>query len=168
MKELIKLLETAEQRQKASQVVRQVRANIRIKNLFGWRSYIDDVSIDLVGYMIKTDFKYTVGAYITCGMQSALDHCRYCNALKRRGDYEYVSLDSDECFLQIEDESANFERQIEREEHCKELYEKIAAQFGEELANQLKPVIDATEDKLDRKVLAQCKTEEFREFLHNM
>ena len=168
MKELIKLLETAEQRQKASQVVRQVQANIRIKNLFGWRSYIDDVAIDLVGYMIKTDFQYTVGAYITCGMQSALDHCRYCNALKRRGDYEYVSLDSDECFLQIEDESANFERQMEREEHCNELYQKIAAQFGEELANQLKPVIDATEDKLDRKVLAQCKTEEFREFLHNM
>lgn len=168
MKELIKLLETAEQRQKASQVVRQVQANIRIKNLFGWRSYIDDVAIDLVGYMIKTDFQYTVGAYITCGMQSALDHCRYCNALKRRGDYEYVSLDSDECFLQIEDESANFEKKLEREAHCDELYQKIAAQFGEELANQLKPVIDATEDKLDRKVLAQCRTEEFREFLHNM
>lgn len=168
MKELIKLLETAEQRQKASQVVRQVQANIRIKNLFGWRSYIDDVAIDLIGYMIKTDFQYTVGAYITCGMQSALDHCRYCNALKRRGNYEYVSLDADECFLQIEDESADIERQIEREEHCNELYQKIAAQFGEELANQLKPVIDATEDKLDRKVLAKCKTEEFREFLHNM
>lgn len=168
MKELIKLLETVEQRQKASQVVRQVQANIRIKNLFGWRSYIDDVAIDLIGYMIKTDFQYTVGAYITCGMQSALDHCRYCNALKRRGNYEYVSLDDDECFLQIEDESANIERQIEREEHCNELYQKIAAQFGEELANQLKPVIDATEDKLDRKVLAKCKTEEFREFLHNM
>ena len=168
MKELIKLLETAEQRQKASQVVRQVQANIRIKNLFGWRSYIDDVAIDLVGYMIKTNFQYTVGAYIICGMQSALDHCRYCNALKRRGNYEYVSLDSDECFLQIEDESANFEKKLEREAHCDELYQKIAAQFGEELANQLKPVIDATEDKLDRKVLAQCRTEEFREFLHNM
>ena len=168
MKELIKLLETAEQRQKASQVVRQVQANIRIKNLFGWRSYIDDVAIDLVGYMIKTNFQYTVGAYIICGMQSALDHCRYCNALKRRGNYEYVSLDSDECFLQIEDESANFEKKLEREAHCDELYQKIAAQFGEELANQLKPVIDATEDKLDRKGLAQCRTEEFREFLHNM
>ena len=168
MKELIKLLETAEQRQKASQVVRQVRANIRVKNYFGWRTFIDDVSIDLVGYMISTDFKYTVGAYITCGMQSALDHCRYCNALKRRGDYEYVSLDSDECFLQIEDESANFEKKLEREAHCDELYQKIAAQFGEELANQLKPVIDATEDKLDRKVIAQCRTAEFREFLHSI
>lgn len=162
MKNLINLLETAEQRQKAAQVIRTVEGNIRVKNYFGWRTFIDDVAIDLVGYMIATNFQYTAGAYITCGMQSALDHCRYCNAQKRRGDYEWCSLDE---FYSLEDESSNIERQMEQEEKCNELYQRIAKKFGQALAEQLKPVIFEGETKLSKRVLAKCKTNEFREFL---
>ena len=36
------------------------------------------------------------------------------------------------------------------------------------LAEQLKPVIYNETDKLDRKVLQQVRTEEFREFLHTL
>ena len=112
--------------------------------------------------MIATNFQYTAGAYITCGMQSALDHCRYCNAQKRRGDYEWCSLDE---FYSLEDESSNIERQMEQEEKCNELYQRIAKKFGQALAEQLKPVIFEGETKLSKRVLAKCKTNEFREFL---
>ena len=168
MKELIKMLETKAQREKATQVVRQVRTNIYIKNYFGWRHFIEDVVINVIGYMITTKFEYSSSAYISWGMQSALDSSRYCNAKCRRGNYETISLDADDSFLQVEDESANFVKKMEMEERCDTLYEAIVEEFGKELAEQLKPLIYGDETKLHRKVLEKCKTEEFKEFLQEM
>lgn len=168
MKELIMLLEKAEERSKAMTVVTQVKAKIRNKNLFAWRYFIDDVVVDLVSYMIATHFQYSVGAYVTCGMQSAIDHCRYCNAKCRRENFESVSVDDDDTYLQIEDKGSNMESQLIAEDEKSELYQKIAAEYGDALAEQLKPVIYNETDKLDRKVLQQVRTEEFREFLHTL
>lgn len=163
MEFLISLLDNKEQREKTAQVVRVVRSNIRVKNYFGWRSFIDDVATDLVGYMIKTEFKYSAGAYVTCGMQSAIDHCRYCNAQKRRGDYEWTDID--ECY-DIGDNSYNPEKELVDKAHCNELYNRIAERFGQDLAEQLKPVIfDGKTKKLSNKILLKCKTEEFKQFL---
>ena len=164
IRELFISLDNEEQKQKAAQVIRQVQANIKVKNYFGWRSFIDEVAADLLGQMMKTEFKYSVGAYITCGMQSALDHCRYCNALKRRGDFEHYSLD-EEFLSQIPDEYSNPARRMEQEAKCDELYLKIKLQFGQALADQLKPVIYDEDSKIERKTLKLCKTEEFKEFL---
>lgn len=168
MKELIMLLERAEDRSKATTVVAQVRAKIRGKNLFGWRSFIDDVAIDLISYMIQTQFQYSIGAYITCGMQSAMDHCRWCNAKCRRENFEAISLDDDDSYLQIADEKSNLEENLIEEDRKSELYEKIASEYGKALADQLRPIIYNESDKLDRNILKQVRTEEFREFLHTV
>lgn len=162
MKELIEFLETDEQKNIAYKVLKQVRMRIEFNNYFGWRSFIDDLLNDLLGYMIADKFAHSVSGYINCGMQSAIDHCRYCNAKKRRGDYETANIDD---FYSLADDRQNLSKAVEDEEACKELYDNICAKFGEALANQLKPLIYGEADKLDRKLSKQCKTEEFKEFL---
>lgn len=161
---IISLLQDNAQKAKATQVVTTVRGTIRVKNYFGWRSFIDEVSDDIVGYMIKTEFKYSAGAYITCGMQAALDKCRYCNAQKRRGDYETCSID--ELYSVASPEKSPMAKLLEQE-NCKELYEGIRARYGKEVADKLKPVIYGEEDKVESKILKQCRTQEFKEFVQD-
>lgn len=156
MKALINLLEDEAQRSKARQTVTATRYRITQKNLFGWRTYIDEVLTDLVAYMMKTAFKYSVGAYITCGMQAAIDRCRYCNAKKRRQNYEAVSLDK--CF-NVEDIKQTIYK------NALELYLAISTQYGADIAEALKPVIFAEETKVPASIRNKLKTPQFRSFL---
>ena len=168
MKELIRLLETLEQRDIATRVLSAVKAKVRQKNYFGWTYFIDDVLIDLVGYMIADKFAHSIGGYINCGMQSAIDHCRYCNAKCRKENYRYVSLDDEDSYIQIEDTESNLETNYIQKEKEAKVYQQIKERFGEELAEQLKPIIEGADTKLDKKVLSQCKSEEFKEFLQGL
>ena len=142
--------------QKSRDVVTVVRAKIIAKNLFAWRHYIDEVLIDLIGYMIATSFEYSGGAYVACGMQSAIDHCRYCNAKKRRQDYEMLSLDDEEAPIQVA--GSDDARLYEIEVLCMD----IASKFGEELAEELRPFLQGDEKSLDKKVLAKIQAPEFK------
>lgn len=160
-KEFLKELELEYGKEKAElmkDVTTVVAAKIRAKNLFGWRHYIDEVLDDLIIWMIKTDFKYSGGAYVACGMQSAIDHCRYCNAAKRKPYYEAFSLDRDNRICQVEDHSADNEKRAWM------LYVDIKLQFGVELADAVKPFIDGVEKELSKEVLAKLRTPEFTEW----
>ena len=142
--------------QKSRDVVTVVRAKIIAKNLFAWRHYIDEVLIDLVGYMIATRFEYSGGAYVACGMQSAIDHCRYCNAAKRRGNYETLSLDE---FYQAEDEQEDEKQSVMK--HAEELCFDIQMKFGKELADELRPFLMGYETSLSKELLKKLKSKEF-------
>ena len=160
-KEFLKELEAEygkERVQLIKDVTTVVAAKVRAKNLFGWRYYIDEVLDDLIVWMIQTEFKYSGGAYVACGMQSAIDHCRYCNAAKRKANYEAYSIDRDERLYQIEDK---------REENRKkawELYVDIKIQFGQDLADEVKPFIDGVQKELSKEVLAKLRTPEFMDW----
>lgn len=140
-------------------VTQVVRNKVIAKNLFGWRAFIDDVLVDLVSYMIKTDFKYSGGAYVACGMQAAIDAARYCSAQKRRGDYETISLHSIEKFV-------GTRQSPEYGENIEELIEDIARMLGEEIAENIRDYLEGRSN-LSREVIKKCKTPEFREWLRN-
>lgn len=140
-------------------VTRVVRSKVAARNLFGWRTFIDDVLIDLVSYMIKTDFQYSGGAYVACGMQAAIDATRYCNAQKRRGDYETISIHTIEKFVEMQP-SSNYAEKVER------LMEDIADLLDEETTESIRDFLEGG-NKLSKEVIEKCKTPEFLEWLRN-
>ena len=116
-------------------VVGVVRSKIVARNLFGWREFIDDVIVDLVAHMIATEFEYSGGAYVNCGMQGAVDACRHCSAAKRRGNYETVSLSEVENFMTPQEEPSY-------EENTNELVMDIERMYGPEIAQNIADYLD--------------------------
>jgi hypothetical protein len=138
-----------------------VSSKIVDRNLFGWRSFIDDVMEELVQYMIKTGFKYSGGAYVVCGMQSAIDHSRYCSRQKRRGDYELISLDeliSEDC------ESPK----VKDVNEVTDLLFEIEVSFGKDVADELEPFLTGKVDKISKAIKKKLNTPEFRKFLEEV
>lgn len=144
---------------KAESVMVVVQAKVSGRNLFGWRSYIEQLLLDLVGYMITTDFQYSGGAYVACGIQAALDSSRYCSAKKRRDRYDNTSnLDDLEYKVSVDISSSTVRA---------DFLEDIKASFGEELQKALEPFISGKVSKLTKDVIEKCKTEEFKRWLEN-
>lgn len=141
-------------------VVGVVRSKIIARNLFGWRYFIEDVLVDLVLHMIRTEFKYSGGAYVSCGMQGAIDACRYCNAKKRRGNYESISLSEVENFMTPKEEPSY-------EEQVYELVIDIEKVYGPEIAQNIADYLEGRVKRLNKEVLAKCKTKEFKDWLKN-
>lgn len=145
--------------EKVESVLAVVQAKIVARNLFGWRAYIDEMLVDLIGYMIATDFEYSGGAYVACGMQSAIDHSRYCSAQKRRARFcSEVSLQDVEYSIQVD---------ISGGTQAADFVEDIKAKFGAEVAETLKPFVLGVTDEISAEVVKKCKTEEFRRWLEN-
>ena len=143
-----------------SSVLRVVKNKIIARNLFGWREFLQDVLIDLVQYMIRTDFQYSGGAYVACGMQAAIDACRYCNAQKRRGEYETISLHLVEAYVETQPDT-NYANQVH------DLVVDIEYLFGKDVATHLKEYLTGKRNKISKEVLARCRTPEFKEWLRN-
>lgn len=141
-------------------VVGVVRSKIIARNFFGWRDFVEDVLVDLVVHMIRTEFKYSGGAYVNCGMQGAIDACRYCSAAKRRGDYETVSLSKVENFMTPKEEPS-YEQQMN------ELVIDIEEMYGPEIAQNIEDYLYGRIEKLSKEVLAKCKTKEFKAWLES-
>lgn len=137
-----------------------VRNKVIAKNLFGWREFLEDVLVDLVSYMIKTEFKYSSGAYVACGMQAAIDAARYCSAQKRRGDYETISIHLIDKFVGMEPSS-------DYTENVEELVQDIGKLFNKEIAESIRDFLVGKTDKLSKEVIQKCRTPEFREWLRN-
>lgn len=146
--------ELAEQ---AASVVRVVKNKIVSKNLFGWRTFIEDVLVDAVNHMIKTEFRYSGGAYVAVGMQIAVDATRYCNAQKRRGNYETVSLDEIAHF--IPDSRSEYNNQL------KDFIEDIADVLDEDTTSCIRDFLSGRRDNLSKEVIKKCKTPEFEAWL---
>lgn len=142
----------------ASSVISVVRSKIAAKNLFGWRDFIEDVIVDLVVHMIRTEFQYSGGAYVNCGMQGAIDACRYCSAAKRRGDYETVSLSEVENFMTPQEEPSN-------EEKTNELVMEIEKMYGPSIAQNIADYLEGRVERLSKEVLAKCRTKQFKAWL---
>lgn len=141
-----------------SSVLRVVRNKVVAKNLFGWRTFIDDVLIDLVQYMIGTDFQYSGGAYVACGVQAAISAARYCSAQKRRGNYETVSIHLVEAFVKQDRTYA---------EQVQDLVTDMKHLFGEDIAEHLEEFLTGKRAKISKEVLARCRTPEFEEWLRS-
>lgn len=144
---------------KAAEVVGVVRAKVTARNLFGWRSYIEDMLIDLVGYMIATEFQYSGGAYVACGMQSAIDHSRYCSAKKRRAQFE--GLSSLEDWMEANQQKEDTRQRTQEQD----ILIDIRIRFGSSLAEKLRPFILGYELQLSEEVLKICRSKEFMEWL---
>lgn len=147
-----------EAHEKVSSVIRVVRRKVIDRNLFGRREFLENVLIDLVSYMIKTDFIYSGGSYVICGMQSAIDACRYCNAQKRRGNYETISIELVDNFTDIASKP-DYTQRID------DLYRVIKERWNEDLAKDILPFLTGEKPKLSAKVLAKCRTPEFKAWL---
>lgn len=159
MEKLFKDIENTYGKDKADlcrDVVSVVRAKVIAKDLFGWRTFIQEMLEDLVLYMIMDNFAHSGGGYVACGMQSAIDHCRYCNAAKRRGDYELVSLDE---FFQVEDPQEDTTQQ-----QADRLLLDITIKFGKDVADKIEPFARGYQDKLSADVLKLVKSKEFTEW----
>jgi len=143
-----------------SSVTKVVRSKIVARNLFGWRAFIDDVLIDLVAYMIETEFRYSGGAYVACGMQAAIDAARYCSAQKRRGDYETISIHLVEKSIESK-QSSGYAEKVE------ELIRDIERLLDEETAESIREFLEGGTSKLSKEVIAKCRTPEFVEWLRN-
>lgn len=148
----------AEEADLVAGVVGVVRSKIVARNLFGWRDFIDDVVVDLVAHMIRTEFQYSGGAYVNCGMQGAIDACRYCSAAKRRGNYETVSLSEVENFMTPQEEPSNREK-------TNELVVDIERMYGPEIAQNIADYLEGRVERLSKEVLAKCRTKQFRAWL---
>lgn len=139
----------------ARDVTSVVRAKIVDRDMFGWRQWIDDMLVDLVGYMIADGFKHSGGGYVACGMQSAIDHTRYCSAEKRRGNYELVSLDE---FYQVAD---NDPEESNTQEQASRLLFDVELRFGKVVADKLEPFARGYEDTLSNEVKKIVMSPEF-------
>lgn len=139
-------------------ILRVVRTKIVAKNLFGRSEFMDDVLVDLVAYMIRTEFQYSGGAYVACGMQAAIDACRYCNAQKRRGEYETVSIYKVERFVG-EQPSEDYVADMQ------DMLKDIATMLGTKVAEELESYLTGAKKKLSADVVEKCKTEEFKIWL---
>ena len=135
-------------------VVTVISAKVRAKNLFGWRSYLEEVLENVLNYMINTEFMYSGGAYVAWGMQSALDSARYCSAKKRRADYEAVSLDG---LFQVAENT----EQRSNEAQILDLTLDVSLRFGESFAKELEPFLRGYETKLSKDVAKKLKSPEF-------
>ena len=142
-------------------VVRVVRSKIVARNLFGWKSFIEDVLIDTVKHMIATEFQYSGGAYVAVGMQIAIDAARYCSAQKRRGDYETVSIHSVDYFMK-DDKDYIYSFRVD------ELVEGASEMLGKETAEQVRKFLLGEIPKLSADVLAKCRTPEFVRWLKQL
>lgn len=148
-----------ENAKKAADVIAVVKAKVMARNLFGWHSFLEDVLVGLVGYMIETGFQYSGGAYVACGMQSSLDHARYCSAKKRRHMYE--GLSSIEDWMTAEKET----EQAKQMTHEVEVLVDIRMRFGSEVEQELRPFVLGYESQLSKEVVKKCKTPEFEAWL---
>ena len=150
--------ETEYQNDRARKVINILVYKIKSRNIFGWRYFLDDVVTLVLTYMAQTNFEIGIGAYVNYGMQGAIDHSRYCNAKKRRGNFEAIPID--DC-LGIEDDGQT--NQIK----CLEICIAVEQKFGKYVAEILKPVIYGEQVKLDAHISKIIKTEEMKEFLQN-
>lgn len=158
MKQLLKDIRATYGKEAAKlckEVTDVVRSKVMARDLFGWRTFLDDMLVDLVGYMVSDGFKHSGGGYVACGMQSAIDHCRYCNAAKRRGDYELISLDE---FYQVAD---NEPEENDSQAKATRLLMDVSLKFGQEVADKLEPFARGYEDTLSTELKKIVLSPEF-------
>lgn len=112
-------------------------SNVRSRNLFGLSEYLEDLKIDLLTYMIETEFRYSVSAYVTCGLQSAVDKSRYYSAQKRKPQFDRgqrMFVDLSELNVGLEDTKC-YDDQLEV------LLEDISSAFGVSIAKEVRELL---------------------------
>ena len=112
-------------------------SNVRSRNLFGLSEYLEDLKIDLLAYMIETEFRYSISAYVTCGLQSAVDKSRYYSAQKRKPQFDRgqrMFVDLSELNVGLEDTKC-YDDQLEV------LVDDISSALGVEIAKEIKDLL---------------------------
>ena len=146
-----------------------IDCQLRKKNIFAWREFVEDLKVDIQLEIYKYEEKFLkgeckevgVGAYCRMATQGALNYASFYGAKKRRGNFETISYDhevetSKGCFLlQIPASNNDFK--------TLELLTSIEMSFGPEIKALAQKVLDG--EHLSKKELAKLRTDEFLNLL---
>lgn len=154
---------------KVKAVNKYIECQLRKKNLFAWREFVDDLKADIQMEIYKYEEKFLngeckevgVGAYCRMAMQGALNYASYYGAQKRRANFESISYDQD-----IETPKGTFQLQIPASDNdfkTLELLTSIEISFGPEIKALAQKVLDG--EHLSKKELEKIKTQEFKNLL---
>ncbi|MCM1322949.1 MAG: hypothetical protein NC218_02050 [Acetobacter sp.] len=172
-----KIWEVPAVREKVAKVNKYIAGMLRTRNLFGWRSFIEDlkteIELEIYNYEGnrlegKPGFEKEqgVGAYCNMAVQGALNWSFKCQAQCRRINYETMSLDmlvateKGAMTLQIPDEN-NHDLEV-----C-DLLLSIEQDFGDDIRSLAQAVLNG--EQLSRKELLTLrkatKNEKMRKLL---
>lgn len=154
---------------KVKAVNKYIELQLRKKNIFAWREFVEDLKADIQLEIYKYEAKFLngeckevgVGAYCRMATQGALNYASYYGAKKRRGNLEAISYDKD-----IETPKGSFRLQIpasDKDFKTLELLASIEMSFGPEIKALAQKVLDG--EHLSKKELEKVKTQEFRDIL---
>ena len=154
---------------KVKAVNKYIECQLRKKNIFAWREFVEDLKVDIQMEIYKYEEKFLrgeckevgVGAYCRMATQGALNYASFYGAKKRRGNLESISYDQD-----IETPKGSFKLQIPASDSdikTIELLTSIEMSFGPEIKALAQKVLDG--EHLSKKELAKIKTDEFKNLL---
>lgn len=168
MEDLQPIYEVPSVQEKVRAVKKYISTVVRAKNFFGWRYFIEDLKVDIECEIYKYEDlhrqgKYKengIGAYCTMAMQGAINYAAKCNALKRKINFEAISLDA------VLETEKNTTRPIQlsapKDDSLAqmELLMSIEQTFGEEIQELAKRVLEG--ECLSAKELARLRTSKMK------
>ena len=154
---------------KVQAVNKFIECQLRKKNIFAWREFIEDLKVDIQLEIYKYEEKFLkgeckevgVGAYCRMATQEALNYAAFYGAKKRRGNFETISYDQE-----IETPNGSFQLQIPaptKDIDTLILLNSIETSFGPEIKALAQRVLDG--EHLSKKELAKLRTDEFKNLL---
>lgn len=154
---------------KIQAVNKYIECQLRKKNIFAWREFIEDLKVDIQMEIYKYEEKFLkgeckevgVGAYCRMATQGALNYASFYGAKKRRGNFETISYDQD-----VETPKGSFQLQIPASTKDMDtliLLNSIEMSFGPEIKALAQKVLDG--EHLSKKELSKIRTDEFKNLL---
>lgn len=152
-------------KEKVEKVRLYIAGMLRTRNLFGWKSFIDDLKVDIEVEIYKYEEKHLagipgyekeqgVGAYCNMALQGAINYAAKCSTNKRRINFETQSLDA-----LIETEKGSMSKQVPatRSEDVAnlELLLSIQQEFGDRIQELAQRVLNG--EQLDRNELSELR-----------
>lgn len=154
---------------KIQAVNKYIECQLRKKNIFAWREFVEDLKVDIQMEIYKYEEKFLkgeckevgVGAYCRMATQGALNYASFYGAKKRRGNFETISYDQE-----VETTKGSFQLQIPASTKDMDtliLLNSIEMSFGSEIKELAQKVLEG--EHLSKKELAKLRTDEFKNLL---
>lgn len=146
-----------------------IDCQLRKKNIFAWREFVEDLKVDIQLEIYKYEEKFLkgeckevgVGAYCRMATQGALNYASFYGAKKRRGNFETISYDQE-----VETTKGSFQLQVPastKDMDTVVLLTSIEMSFGPEIKELAQKVLEG--EHLSKRELLKLRTEELRNLL---